>query len=222
MALERREKMLRSSRILAQSCTNRKPSQAKRRAAPRPRGGQNRHIKIGTKQENELASQESQPLAAQRELARLIERFTGRDGPHSTQIAPLNLFRFSRPTAFLHSVFRPVVCLVAQGSKRMMLGDEMYVYDEAHFLLVTLDLPVASQVIKAAPRAPYLSLSLDIDTAQVGALVTEIKSARSVRGWPIDNCDYRFCPRLSAAISDPCMELTALSNISWKIVAASR
>lgn len=136
---------------------------------------------------------EGGPLSPQRELAALIERFTGDEGSHATAIAPLHLFRFSRPTDFLHIVLKPVVCLVAQGSKRVALGNEMYVYDPTHFLLITVDLPVTSQVIKATPRAPYLSLSLDIDPVQVGSLVSEMNLSatpgRSGRGIAVGCLD---------------------------------
>lgn len=128
---------------------------------------------------------EDQRLPPQAELACLIERFTKGDGPNSTAIAPLHLFRYHKPQELLHSVFKPVVCLVAQGSKRVTLGGEMYVYDPTHFLLVTVDLPVASQVIEATPRAPYLSLALDIDAGQIGALMAEMlppAPARAARG----------------------------------------
>lgn len=128
--------------------------------------------------------EQTQTLAPQRELAALIERFSRVDGPHSTALAPLNLFRFSSPTPLLHSVFKPVLCLVAQGSKHMMVGDETYVYDPTHFLLITVDLPVVSQVIEATPRAPYLSLSLEIDAAQVSGLVSELDLPAAPRAAP--------------------------------------
>lgn len=161
------EKITRFWRILARSCI-------KAHALARARVKIWR-MKMDTNRQNEALFNENQPLAPQPELACLIERLTKEDGPQPTAISALNLFRFSRPSEFLHSVFKPVVCLVAQGSKRMMLGDEMYIYDPSRYLLVTVDLPVASQVIEATPAAPYLSLSLDIDTAQVGALIAEMK-----------------------------------------------
>lgn len=113
--------------------------------------------------------------APQRELATLIERFTPRDGAHPTMLAPLHLFRFSAPGGLAHHIYQPTLCLIAQGSKRVMLADELYHYDPAHFLLTTVDLPVASQIIEATPQAPYLSLSLDIDIGQLGALIAEMK-----------------------------------------------
>ena len=61
----------------------------------------------------------------------------------------------------LHSVSEPAFCVIAQGSKEILLGDERYRYDPAH-LLVTAGLPVASHVVEASPQQPYLSFRLKL------------------------------------------------------------
>ncbi len=133
--------------------------------------------------------------APQAELATLIERFTPRDGAHPTTLAALHLFRFSAPGGPAHYVYEPTLCLIAQGSKRVMLADELYRYDPAHFLLTTVDLPVVTQIIEATPQAPYLSLSLDIDIGQLGALIAKMKppaapaKAQSGRGIAVGCLD---------------------------------
>jgi AraC-type transcriptional regulator N-terminus len=65
------------------------------------------------------------------------------------------------------------MCLVAQGSKHVLLAGEVYRYDPDRFLLVSVDLPVATQVIEASPRAPYLALRVALDPAIVGELVAD-------------------------------------------------
>ncbi len=110
----------------------------------------------------------------QAELAALIDRLTPSDGTHETAIVPLKLYRSSTPLTAIHGVYKPSLCLIARGSKQVMLGEEVYLYDPSHFLLVAVDLPVISQVAEATPEAPYLSLSLDIDPRQISALVTEL------------------------------------------------
>ena len=97
------------------------------------------------------------------ELAAALERLTGQDGTYRTAVEALKLYRSTVPLQPIHAVYKPSVCLIAQGRKQVMLGEDAVVYDPAHFLLVAVDLPVVSQVQDAAPDAPYLSLSLDID-----------------------------------------------------------
>ncbi len=107
------------------------------------------------------------------ELAAALERLTGGDGTFPTAIRALNLYRSTVPLESIHGVYKPSLCLIAQGRKQVILGEDIYMYDPAHFLLVAVDLPVISQVQDASPSAPYLSLSLDIDPKQVSALLTE-------------------------------------------------
>jgi AraC-like DNA-binding protein len=108
-----------------------------------------------------------------KELTDLIERSTGHDGTHPTEIAPLTLYRLSTPSEPVPVLYEPALCIVAQGSKRVMLADEIYSYDPAQFLLVSVDLPLAGQVVKASPDAPYLSLRIDLDPGVVGDLLIE-------------------------------------------------
>jgi AraC-like DNA-binding protein len=105
------------------------------------------------------------------ELKHCIERFTGRDGLHPTAIAPLSLSRASGPSQPVQTIHEPALGIVAQGSKRVMLADEIYRYDAAHFLLVSVGLPVTTQVIEASPESPYLGLRIALDPGQIGELI---------------------------------------------------
>ena len=90
------------------------------------------------------------------------------DGSHPTAIAGLSLHRSAMPTALASVLYEPTLCVVAQGRKRVILGDEIYAYDPAHFLLVSVDLPLVAQVIEASAVEPYLGIKLDLDLALVG------------------------------------------------------
>ena len=101
------------------------------------------------------------------ELAAGIERRTGSDGVHPTEASALTLYRTSAPSEPLCAVYEPSLCIVAQGAKVVLLGEEKYRYDPAHFLLVSVDLPIAGQVIKASKAAPYLGLRVALDPAMI-------------------------------------------------------
>ncbi|MFN0103764.1 MAG: AraC family transcriptional regulator [Bryobacteraceae bacterium] len=40
------------------------------------------------------------------------------------------------------TVYSPSLCIVVQGAKQVMLGDETYRYAPSEFLAVSVDLPV--------------------------------------------------------------------------------
>lgn len=106
------------------------------------------------------------------ELVERIARSIGEDGI----VEPLDglvLGRSSMPLQKIHSVVEPSFCVIAQGSKEVLLGDSRYRYDPSHYLISTLELPRVSQVLEASPEKPYLSLRLKIAPAVVGAVMAE-------------------------------------------------
>ncbi len=85
----------------------------------------------------------------------------------------LHLIRREAPTEPIHSVLNPALCVIAQGSKDIYLGETRYQYDPAHYLLVTVGLPITGQVVEASPDRPYLSLRLDLDLSLLGSVMVE-------------------------------------------------
>lgn len=106
--------------------------------------------------ENESQRVHAGALRAREELAERITRAVPEDGV----VEPLKgiyLRRASTPTELLHGVSDPSFCVIAQGSKEVLLGESVYRYDPAHYLLATVELPIVSHVIEASPERPYLS-----------------------------------------------------------------
>lgn len=85
----------------------------------------------------------------------------------------LHFFRVSTPTEPLHGCSKPALCVIAQGSKEVLLGESRYRYDPAHYLLATVELPVTGQVVEASAERPYLSLLLELDPALVSSVMVE-------------------------------------------------
>src|SRR5882724_7027123 len=83
------------------------------------------------------------------------------------------LARSSRPTEMMHSVFKPAFCVIAQGSKQVLLGEEVFRYDSGHYLISTVDLPIVSQVVEASSERPYLSFRLNLDASLVASVMME-------------------------------------------------
>ncbi|MGO8951384.1 MAG: AraC family transcriptional regulator N-terminal domain-containing protein [Ktedonobacterales bacterium] len=117
------------------------------------------------------------------ELAERIAEAVRHDGT----VEPLqgvHLTRASMPLQTLHSVVDACLCVVAQGSKEVLLGESRYRYDPAHYLLATVELPWTSQVLEASRERPYLSLRLDLDPTVIGAVIVE--AGFSLPPGPVD------------------------------------
>jgi AraC-like DNA-binding protein len=106
-------------------------------------------------------------------LGKSIARWTDKSDRVVTAIPGLILARRQEPSEPLSILYEPRVCIIAQGAKRVMLGDDSYVYDAHHFLLTSVDLPTFVQVIKASPEKPYLGLVLNIDQREISQLMVD-------------------------------------------------
>nr|WP_106785044.1 AraC family transcriptional regulator [Lysinibacillus timonensis] len=102
-----------------------------------------------------------------KELAELIERHVPGDGTYETDIPGLRLVRTSQVSEPVYSVYEPSLCVVAQGSKLVMLGEEHYLYDSASYLTASVHLPITGQIIKASTENPYLCVNLSLDMNQI-------------------------------------------------------
>ncbi len=114
-------------------------------------------------------------LAGSDELVELIARAIREDGTVEP-LKGLHLNRASSPKEPLHSVYDPVFCVIAQGSKEIFLHNERYVYDACHYLLVTAGLPLVGHVLDASRERPYLSLRLELDPTLVGSVMLEARN----------------------------------------------
>jgi AraC-like DNA-binding protein len=124
-------------------------------------------------QSKHQAAREAQRAQANRE--ELVEPIAGavRDDGTIQPLQGLYLSRASTPLEPLHSVLEPSLCVIAQGSKEVLLGESRYRYDPSHYLLATVELPRVSQVLDASKQRPYLGLRLELSPALVGAVMAE-------------------------------------------------
>lgn len=141
-------------------------------------------------------------------LAGLLAAAAPHDGTFALGAGGAHAVRTScASTELVHGLHRPALCIVAQGAKTVMLGEESYDYDPSRMLIFSLDLPIAAMIRQATPAAPYLSLRLDLDLARLAELIPQVypdgvppeRGARAV-----------YVAQASAAIIDAALRLAAL------------
>ncbi|MDQ0200407.1 AraC family transcriptional regulator [Neobacillus ginsengisoli] len=109
------------------------------------------------------------------ELAELIERYSGQDGVHATGVPSLYFIRRSHVTGPNHSVYKPSLCIIVQGAKEVMLAQERFRYSPSDYLVASVDLPVAGQVVEASSDVPYLALNLVFTPSQILDVLRDFK-----------------------------------------------
>jgi len=118
------------------------------------------------------------------ELRELIERNCG-TGRMATAIPRLTLLRADGTTrGSVPTVYQPLFCIVAQGAKRLLVGDRVLVYDAAKYIVVSVDLPVCGEIFEASPEKPYLAVSLSLDRATLASMLLEMADADEDAGSP--------------------------------------
>lgn len=116
----------------------------------------------------------------QLELGKIIERYSEQDGVHPTAVPSLFLIRESMVTEPIARVNETSFCIIVQGEKEVLLGEEVFRYGPAHYIVASADLPVTGQVIKASPDSPYLALKLEFTPGLILEVLgdSEIRAAQ--------------------------------------------
>ncbi|MDB5652543.1 MAG: AraC family transcriptional regulator [Tardiphaga sp.] len=109
------------------------------------------------------------------ELTAIVSRFAATDGPYDTAIGCLHFSRQSAPTSYIHVAQWPCFALVLQGAKILEVGADTYRYGIGDYLVVSLDLPVASRVTEASVERPYLGLGMAIDPARLKEVLARVQ-----------------------------------------------
>jgi hypothetical protein len=161
-------------------------------------------MKAVTYQQTEREAQRAQ--ASRQELVEQIMLAKPQDGV----IEPLpgvHLARASAPNEKIHSVMEPSLCVIAQGSKVVFVGDSRYQYDPFNYFLATIELPRVSQVLEASQAQPYLSFRLVLEPNLVGSVMIEAGQV-----IPASNADVRAIDvvALDAELLDAVVRLVRL------------
>jgi AraC-like DNA-binding protein len=109
-------------------------------------------------------------------MCQVAHRHTGSSG--RIEIAPrVSLYSSNARTMPAVGVYHPMLCLILQGAKQVLIGDRVLRYDPASYLVASLELPVSGQIIEASEDKPYICVSLALDCEAIAALVTDLPVA---------------------------------------------
>lgn len=107
-------------------------------------------------------------------LAEKIDRWTLVKGREPvTAYTPLSIYRHEAPTELISYLQEPSLCLIVQGKKRVLLGEETYFYDKDHYLITAVDLPLIAQIFEASKTSPYLGLTLRLEKKQIAQMLLD-------------------------------------------------
>ena len=141
------------------------------------------------------------PERTNRRLAELLAPLIEADGFSPTPIPEVEYMRAVVSTPRHPIVYTPRIVVIAQGHKRVWLGEKEYVYDPEHLLVLSVPMPFECQTT-ASQEEPLLGLAIGVDPILVGELLLEMGD--TTRGEPTS---YVSSTNLNEEVMDAAVRL---------------
>lgn len=130
-----------------------------------------------------------------------------RDGLAFTQVPGLRMMCVEAPASDLHSIYRPLICFVLQGAKRMIVGNEERVFYGGQSVIVGADMPVVGRIVEASSDAPYLAIAVELEMTLLREIAAQMGSSSSRR---TSGMQTLFAEDTEAAMLDCALRLMRL------------
>ncbi|RFA26386.1 AraC family transcriptional regulator [Alkalilimnicola ehrlichii] len=102
-------------------------------------------------------------------MIELLYRLAPQEGYTQSLLNEVRFMRSDRPLKLTPVLYEPSIVIVCQGRKRGYLGDEVYLYDALHYLVLSVPLPFTSDT-EASPEEPLLAISIRLNMSVVAEL----------------------------------------------------
>ena len=169
-------------------------------------------------------------------LERLVDavtRYTKRQagpGPFATPIDGVMILRSDHERRPNHMIFKPALCIVVQGAKWSIFGDQRFDYRAGQALLVSVEMPAIGRVAQASPSEPFLGLVIELDPAVLRDVVDGLdsvpRSSGDLRGGvfvtdfdgPLADCALRTVRLLETPRAIPLLYPAIMREICYWLV----
>jgi AraC-like DNA-binding protein len=144
-------------------------------------------------------------------LARLLERLAPNEGYTQSALDGVRFMRSNRPLSRTPVLYEPGIVIVCQGRKFGFLGDQVYVYDAQHYLVLSVPLPFSTET-QASEAEPMLAVSVRLELTELTELILAIDETAtperqspplSIVSTPVDDDLADATLRLLRALSSP-------------------
>ncbi|WP_412065125.1 AraC family transcriptional regulator [Rhizobium sp. SYY.PMSO] len=137
-------------------------------------------------------------------LVELAKHLAPRQGYNSTGLSGVRILRSETVLRDVPVLYKPGAVFVLQGSKQGMLEGEVYLYDEEHYLAVSVPVPFRMESV-ASPERPLLAVYVEFDMTLGVEIASEVENRRS--GPAPDKARSLVSSRMEPAIEDVLLRL---------------
>lgn len=109
------------------------------------------------------------------ELARLLRAHTPYDGEFALRLPGVYAARVSQPsTEAMHGIQEPAACLVVNGAKSVLIGEDVFDYEAGQLAVFSIDVPLSWQITRATLAEPYLVLKIGLKAERILELAMKV------------------------------------------------
>jgi AraC-like DNA-binding protein len=150
------------------------------------------------------------PQSQDRMIA-LLRALAPEEGYNLTALPSVRILRSNRPLSRTPVLYDPGIVIVCQGRKRGYFGDQLYLYDEHHYLAVSVPVPFSMET-EATEERPLLALYLHLDFTLAADLAVQIdregateqvQAPQSMMSTPMDDAMQASVLRFLEAMQRP-------------------
>ncbi|WP_408638634.1 AraC family transcriptional regulator [Paraburkholderia ginsengisoli] len=116
-------------------------------------------------------------------MVALLHALAPDEGYNLTALPSVRILRSNRALSRTPVLYDPGIVIVCQGRKRGYFGDRLYLYDERHYLAVSVPVPFSMET-DATEERPLLALYLHLDFALAAELAERIDREGVARRAP--------------------------------------
>src|SRR5262249_50560934 len=80
-----------------------------------------------------------------------------------TPVPRLVLTVTDQATGATPTLYQPMLCLVLQGAKEVLIGERLLRYDPASYFIATLEVAACGRIAEACPGRPFVAAALGVD-----------------------------------------------------------
>lgn len=144
------------------------------------------------------------------QMVDLLDRLTPHEGYNLTALADVRFLRSNRPLMRTPVLYEPGIVIVVQGRKRGFLGNDVYLYDAQHYLMVSIPVPFTMET-DASASEPMLAIYMRLDFTVAADLLLHLadrgQSAsvppRSMVSSPMDDAMSHSVLRFLQVMASP-------------------
>jgi AraC-like DNA-binding protein len=109
-------------------------------------------------------------------MVQLMEKLAPVEGYNLSVLEDIRFLRSNRPLTRIPVLYDPGIVILCQGRKRGYLGDDVYVYDAQHYLVVSVPVPFTMET-DASEAEPMLAVYIRLDMQLASELMLQVDEA---------------------------------------------